>query len=171
MPFSFITGGASSGKSRYALELFSTRDDVSFIATAVRTDAEMARRIEDHRRQRPASWETIEEALDLVSAVKRMKETNRGLIIDCLTIWISNLIYMGKFDHETIMGKAEHLAALLKNLDKTALVVSNELGMGIIPASAESRAYRKLAGEVNQVFARSSSEAFLIVSGIAVKIT
>ena len=170
MAYTFVTGGASSGKSRFALELMESRNDVTFIATGVRTDAEMELRIEEHKRQRPEAWETIEEPLDLLSAVGKMNEQNSGLIIDCLTMWVSNLIYMGQCDHNAILSRADELGSCLKQLDRTVVVVSNELGMGIIPASGESREYRQLAGEVNQLFARSSSEAFLVVSSISLKL-
>jgi adenosyl cobinamide kinase/adenosyl cobinamide phosphate guanylyltransferase len=170
MAYTFITGGASSGKSKFALELLSSRKDVTFIATGVNTDAEMELRIAAHQRERPATWETIEEPLDLISAVGHMDERHNGLIIDCLTMWISNLLYIDQCDSSEIIVRAEDLAFLLEYLDKKILVVSNELGMGIIPASKESREYRRLAGEVNQVFARSSIEAYLVVSSIGVKI-
>jgi len=170
MAYTFVSGGASSGKSGFALELLSSRNDVTFIATGVKTDAEMELRIAEHRRQRPEAWETIEEPLDLIAVVKNLNKGKGGLIIDCLTMWVSNLIYMGQYDHDTILGRAEDLASYLKRLDRKVVVVSNELGMGIIPASEESREYRKLAGEVNQVFARSSSKAFFVVSGIGMKI-
>jgi len=171
MAYTFVTGGASSGKSRYALDLLGSRKDVTFIATGVGTDPEMHDRIAEHRRQRPLSWETIEEPLDLITAVKNMNSDNSGLIIDCLTMWVSNLIYMRKYDHHTIFGHAENLASYLKHLDRTTVVVSNELGMGIIPASVESRVFRKVAGEVNQIFARSSREVYVVISGIGMKIT
>jgi adenosylcobinamide kinase/adenosylcobinamide-phosphate guanylyltransferase len=170
MACTFITGGASSGKSQYALELLRNRDDVTFVATGVKTDKEMELRIEEHRRQRPEAWETIEEALDLASAVESMNEHNSGLIIDCLTMWVSNLIYMGRCDHGEILERAGRLATHLKGLDKTVLVVSNELGMGIIPADGESREYRRVAGEVNQIFARSSDEVYFVISGIGLKL-
>ena len=170
MAYTFVTGGASSGKSRFALDLLGSRNDVTFIATGIKTDAEMELRIVEHQRQRPEVWETIEEPLDLISAVGNMDKQNGGLIIDCLTMWVSNLIYMGRCDHDEILGRAEDLASHLKHLDRTVVMVSNELGMGIIPASEESREYRKLAGEVNQLFARSSSEVFLVVSSIGLRI-
>jgi len=170
MAYTFVSGGASSGKSGFALEFLSSRNDVTFIATGVKTDAEMELRIAEHRRQRPEAWGTIEEPLDLIAVVEHLNKGKGGLIIDCLTMWVSNLIYMGQYDHDAILGRAEDLASYLKHLDRKVVVVSNELGMGIIPASEESREYRKLAGEVNQVFARSSSKAFLVVSGIGMKI-
>jgi adenosylcobinamide kinase/adenosylcobinamide-phosphate guanylyltransferase len=100
-----------------------------------------------------------------------MNSENGGLIIDCLTMWISNLIYMGKYNRDTIFGYAENLASYLRHLDRTIVVVSNELGMGIIPASVESRDFRKVAGEVNQIFARSSRDVYFVISGIGMKIT
>lgn len=170
MAYTFVTGGASSGKSKFALQFLSSRKDVTFIATGVKTDAEMELRIAAHRRERPMAWETIEEPLDIISAVGHMDERHSGLIIDCLTMWVSNLLYMDQCDGSEIIERAEDLASHLEYLDKKIVVVSNELGMGIIPASEESREYRRLAGEVNQIFAHSSIEAYLVVSSIGVKI-
>ena len=170
MAYTLVTGGASSGKSRFALQLLKSREDVAFIATGVKTDDEMARRIAEHRRERPVAWKTTEEPLDLISAIERIEEPCGGLIIDCLTMWVSNLCYMERCTSQQVIERAKTVSDLLGRLDKQIVVVSNELGMGIIPATEDSREYRSLAGEVNQIFARSSSEAYLVVSGIGIKL-
>jgi len=169
LPYTFITGGASSGKSSFALELFRNREDVTFIATGITTDPEMGKRIRDHRNQRPSAWETIEEPLDLIGAVKKAKSGSRALIIDCLTFWVSNLLYYKESEPQEILNKAQQISLLLKKTDRVILIVTNEVGMGIIPENEETRAYRKIAGGVNQIFARNAAEAYLVVSGIGVK--
>jgi adenosyl cobinamide kinase/adenosyl cobinamide phosphate guanylyltransferase len=170
MPFTLITGGASSGKSAYALQLFRNRSDVSFIATGVRTDAEMKRRIEEHARERPKSWETLEESVDLIGALGRMNQAHGGVIVDCITMWVSNLHYLKGLDSRLTLERADQTASYLERTAKDVIVVSNELGMGIVPPSEESREFRKTAGEVNQIFARHSEQAYLIVSGMPLKL-
>ena len=170
MGYTFITGGASSGKSEYALHLLRDRRDVAFIATGLPTDAEMERRISAHRAKRPEAWVTIEEPVELMSALKRVDPARGGIIIDCLTMWISNLRYMGGCSSRAVVERAEGVVSLLRSLDKTVVVVSNELGMSIIPSSEESREFRSTAGEVNQLFARGSDEAFLVVSGLGLRL-
>jgi len=168
MPYTYITGGASSGKSGYALERFIGRRDVTFIATGIETDEEMAGRIKLHRSARPSEWETIEEPVDLIQAVRSSKCS--ALIIDCLSFWVSNLVYSQELGHDDIVAKAGAAAEFLKNTDREIIVVTNELGMGLIPEYIESRAYRKTAGEVNQIFAKHSKDSYFVVSGIPVKI-
>ena len=170
MSYIYVCGGASSGKSRFALTCFQGREDVSFIATAVVTDSDMERRIKAHKSQRPKGWSTVEEPIDLIRAVKNTKKESKGIIIDCLTFWVSNLIYHRSFDHQKILKRAEETAAFLCGSEKEIIVVTNELGMGIIPASKESRSFQKVCGEVNQVFAQKSVKAFFILSGMPIKI-
>lgn len=170
MSYIYVCGGASSGKSRFALTYFQGRNDVSFIATALVTDPDMESRIKAHKSQRPKGWYTVEEPLDLIQAVKNTKKESKGIIIDCLTFWVSNLIYQSNIDHQKILKRAEETAVFLIGSEKEIIVVTNELGMGIIPARKESRDFRKVCGEVNQVFAQMSDEAFFIISGIPIKL-
>ncbi len=170
MPYTYITGGASSGKSRFALTLFKGKENVTFIATGRITDPEMEKRVDLHRRQRPPSWRTIEEPVDLITAVGSTNARSGEVIIDCLTFWVSNLTYEKGMDRMQILDLAERTARFLEAHDKSVLVVSNELGMGIIPADAESRQYRRIAGEVNQIFASHSNEAYYMLSGLPLKI-
>jgi adenosyl cobinamide kinase/adenosyl cobinamide phosphate guanylyltransferase len=170
MSYTFITGGASSGKSGFAVNMFGDRKDVTFIATGLRTDTEMEQRISAHRAQRPPSWKTIEEPLDLISALKRADPAHEVVLIDCLTMWISNLLHMEKHSAQEVIGEAEKVVSFLKSLEKTVVVVSNELGMGVIPPSAVGREFRKIAGEVNQLFARDSEAAYLVLSGLGLRL-
>jgi adenosylcobinamide kinase/adenosylcobinamide-phosphate guanylyltransferase len=166
----YVTGGASSGKSRYALRYFQNRKDVTFIATGIATDPEMLGRINAHREQRPDCWETIEEPTDLIAAVRNASPENRGVLIDCLTFWTANLIFHKDLKRDKILEYANSTAEFLRSTDRSAVVITNELGMGIVPGSQESRKFRKIAGEVNQIFAEKSEEAYLILSGIPLKL-
>jgi adenosylcobinamide kinase/adenosylcobinamide-phosphate guanylyltransferase len=170
MPFTYITGGASSGKSGFALKLMRHREDVLFIATGRITDPEMAERVRLHRRTRPRSWETREEPVDLIAAVASSEKPTGGVVIDCLTFWVSNLLFESRMGRTEVLERAEKTAGFLRNHVSRILVVSNELGMGIVPADAQSREFRRVAGEVNRIFAAHSEEAFFLVSGIAVRI-
>ena len=170
MPYTFITGGASSGKSDFALELLRDRSDVTFIATGVASDPEMAQKIRLHKIQRPSRWDTIEEPVDLIKAVRSVKKEHGAIILDCLTFWVSNLIHDKKLALDEIIELAGETAGFLKTSEKNTLIVTNELGMGIIPGSREVREYRNTAGQVNRIFAGMSEAAYFVVSGIGMKI-
>ena len=170
MPYTYITGGASSGKSDFALELFRDRKDVTVIATGIVSDPEMERKIRLHKKQRPSCWYTIEEPVDLIKAFRCVEDGSKAVILDCLTFWVSNLIHSKSHTSDKIIDLAEETAGFIKNSEKETLVVTNELGMGIVPGSREVREYRNIAGKVNRVFARTSYSAYLVVSGIGIKI-
>lgn len=170
MSYIFITGGASSGKSSFALNHFKGRKDITFIATGIATDPEMRIRIQIHRSQRPKEWETIEEPCHLLEAVKKVKRGNSGVIIDCITFWVSNLLCLNKMEQNEIVDCSRSTALYLKGMEKTALVVSNEVGFGIIPHTELGRTYRRIVGEVNQVFAHYAHSAYLLASGIAIQL-
>jgi adenosylcobinamide kinase/adenosylcobinamide-phosphate guanylyltransferase len=170
VPYTFITGGASSGKSDFALGLLKDRSDVTFIATGVASDPEMAKKILSHKMQRPSCWDTIEEPLDLIGAFRRVKKEHGAVILDCLTFWVSNLIYRKNLDSEQIFELAEEASALIGSSEIRAVVVTNELGMGIIPLYEDVRKYRNIAGKVNRIFAARSETAYFVISGIGQKI-
>jgi len=170
MSLILITGGASSGKSSFALDIFKDRNNVTFIATGVITDPEMKERINNHKRYRPKSWETIEEKINLIEAVRNIKEDRRAVVIDCITFWVSNLLYYKKLEKETILKIAEDTAKYLSKIEKESIVVTNEIGMGLIPQTKDTRSFRKIHGEVNQIFARFSNNVFLVVSGIGIRV-
>ncbi len=170
MPYIFVTGGASSGKSGYSLKLFQNRKGVTFIATGIATDPEMRERIRVHRELRPGYWDTVEEPFDLITAVKNASPENRGIIIDCLTFWVTNLIYKKTMNNDEILEIATSTAEFLRSKDLSAVVITNELGMGIVPNFEDGRKFRKTAGEVNQIFAEKAEEAYLIVSGLPLKL-
>ncbi len=172
MPLKFVTGGASSGKTKFALSLLKESQDVTYIATGLPIDEEMRNRIEKHKSERPPAWETVEEPVDIKKVLTDMEKSkkNRDVIIDCLTFWVSNLIYMKEYSDETIMIEAKELAEKCRRYKNEVVVVTNELGMSIIPENRDARRFRKISGEVNQIFAAKSREAYLVVSGIGIKI-
>jgi adenosylcobinamide kinase/adenosylcobinamide-phosphate guanylyltransferase len=165
-----ITGGARSGKSRFAQELaMQWGKDVVFIATAAVRDKEMEKRIERHRQSRPLQWKTIEEEIELAGAIEALTGESKTIIIDCITLWLSNLIEGGHEDEE-IRQEARRLGELLQGSPHNCILVTNEVGSGIVPDNALARRFRDLAGEANQILAASAQELYLMVAGIPMKI-
>ena len=171
MPLTFLVGGARSGKSALAVRLASGWEGpVVVLATAeARDDGELAARIARHRLERPASWETVEEPLDLVGELARMSE-EAFLLIDCLTLWAANALEAGWSD-ETIEQAAADAAALAAGRSAPTIAVSNEVGMGIVPATPLGRSFRDLQGRVNTVFAAHADRACLVVAGRTLDLT
>ena len=165
-PLSLVTllGGARSGKSRLALELASSAGaEVSFVATAEALDEEMAERIAAHRAERPSGWVTVEEPFDLARALASV-EGGATCVVDCLSLWVSNLMLRG--DGATVVEAAAAACA-----DAAAaragltIAVTNEVGLGIVPATPLGRAYRDLLGTVNRIWVEASERAVLVVAG------
>lgn len=166
-----ILGGARSGKSRFALELGRRLGGThTYIATAESRDDEMAKRIADHRRQRPADWKTIEEPLGLVEALQAVQEKTDVVIVDCLTLWLSNLLIEMKGDEGSIRDEIERVVTAATRLDGTIIAVSNEVGLGIIPADPISRLFRDLAGMMHQRWTQDSHEVYWMIAGIPLTI-
>jgi len=168
MAMTLVLGGAASGKSRTAAALASaTGDAVTVIATAEALDDEMAARIERHRRERPVGWTVVEEPLLLEKAVGDA----RGLVIvDCLTLWVSNLQGAGIGDDE-IASRAQGAAKVCATREEPTIVISNEVGSGIVPVSPVARRYRDALGRVNRIFAERASTVALMVAGRAVRLS
>ena len=165
-----ILGGARSGKSQFALKLAQkTARSVVFIATATVSDREMRRRIKLHRKNRPSYWKTIEEPKKLSFLVKRISKKTDLIIIDCMTIFISNLILEGKSDY-SIQNEVNSALRTIRKSGFNSLIVSNEVGMGIVPDNPLARRFRDLAGKINQSIAAASDEAYLMVSGLPLKL-
>ena len=164
----FITGGARSGKSDFAIKIakkFNRR--VAFIATCIPEDKEMLERIKIHKSNRPLDWETIEEPKNLIPVLRKLK--NKTVIIDCITLLVSNLLLSGISDEE-ILKDIKEIIKVLKRSNLKVIFVSNEVGAGIVPANKIARRFRDLAGRVNQIIAQNSDECYLLVAGIPVKI-
>lgn len=170
-----ITGGVRSGKSRFAEELtrgFGT--PLCYLATAQPLDDEMQERITRHRLRRGSNWETIEEPLLIPQTLARIDGTYAAILLDCVTLWLSNLLLSypeGDPEVESqILGHAHRLAATLRNMATPVLLVTNEVGMGIVPESPLGRLYRDLAGQTNQILAAASSTVYVTISGIPLKL-
>lgn len=165
-----ILGGARSGKSAFALQLAKRyKKNVAFIATAEPLDSEMKARIALHKKVRPDHWKTFEEPLDLVPLIKRIAGKFDCILIDCLTLLVSNLSLRG-LRQKAIEKRAKEIAVAIKNSKVNAIIISNEVGLGIVPENKLARAFRDIAGKVNQIIAKDADEVFFIVSGIAMKI-
>jgi adenosyl cobinamide kinase/adenosyl cobinamide phosphate guanylyltransferase len=160
-----LLGGARSGKSALAVELGRRHGDgVTFIATSPAVDGDLADRIARHRAARPP-WPTIEEPLDLAGALERAG--GDLAIVDCLTLWVNNLLHRG--DSDTDVGALSAATAeLAADRPAPTVVVSNEVGLGIHPATELGRHYRDLLGRVNQQWAAAASRSLLLVAGRAV---
>jgi adenosylcobinamide kinase / adenosylcobinamide-phosphate guanylyltransferase len=169
-----VTGGCRSGKSAYAQRLAESLPPTRlFVATCPVTDDEMRRRIDQHRRaRRDRGWETVEEQIDLAGVLSRSGQ-HRVLLVDCLTLWINNLLYHA--DHEGRPLSEDDVAKQCGDvLDAcqaaagTVIFVTNEVGMGVVPENASARRYRDLVGRANQVVAARADTVTLLACGIPV---
>ena len=180
-----ILGGARSGKSTFAERLaIKSGRGVAFIATATAGDEEMRERIARHRAARPAAWHTIEEPLDLVGAVLQASKLADVLLLDCITLWLNNLFAqalgqseseeaqytMGKSYDDAALQQIEKLLTVARSLDpgKTLLIVTNEVGLGIVPAYALGRLYRDTLGYVNQRLAQAADRVYFMIAGMGI---
>lgn len=164
----FLTGGARSGKSNLAIELAQAHDGpVRYVVTARPTDDEMEKRIESHRRSRPRHWAVVEAPVALVEGVNEAEEGDL-VVIDCVTLWISNL--MEDRDDPHILSNVEDVVTAVVDRRPSAIVISNEVGSGLVPMSPVGRRFRDLQGAVNQRFAAAAERAYLVVAGKALRL-
>jgi len=164
----FLLGGARSGKSRLAISLASgIGEPVTFIATAREEDDEMSRRIEDHRRQRPELWRVLEAPLDLEAGIESASDTDT-IVVDCVTLWVSNL--MIEHADEAILAMVGSVIATIGDRAGESIVVSNEVGSGLVPMNQVGRRFRDLHGRANQSFASAAHTAYLTVAGRALRL-
>jgi adenosylcobinamide kinase/adenosylcobinamide-phosphate guanylyltransferase len=167
MALTLLLGGARSGKSALAQRLAGRWEGpVAVVVTGEARDAEMAERVRRHRAARPAGWATVEEPLELVAALAGLPEDACALV-DCLTLWVSNLLEKGLTDAQ-VEARARSAAAAAAARAAPTVAVSNEVGAGIVPADALSRRYRDLLGQVNAIWAAAADQALLLVAGRAV---
>lgn len=161
--FFLITGGARSGKSTLAVNIGRSHlGKVVFIATAPNLDDDMSERIKQHQLDRP-DWETIEEECEILSHLKRGKSGDL-LIVDCITLWVSNLLFRGKTEKE-ITEAAKEISQVARTSPCAFILVTNEVGMGIHPETDLGREYRDLLGRVNQILVKESAKALFVISG------
>jgi adenosyl cobinamide kinase/adenosyl cobinamide phosphate guanylyltransferase len=162
MSLVFLLGGARSGKSALAVRLAESSElPVTFLATAEARDGDMAARIARHRAVRPVGWTTIEEPVDLLGALD-LVPVESCLVLDCLSLWVSNVLERGE---EAIERQAEEAAARVATREPLGIAVSNEVGLGIVPVSDLGRRYRDLLGRINAIWADAASEAALVAAG------
>jgi len=189
-----ITGGARSGKSRFAEKMASDlNESVLYIATSIVFDEEMKDRVKKHRLQRPSNWETFEGYKNLAPEVLKADKKHKGILLDCATIMMTNLLFdiVGTtFDdfsdaaniteiitnerlaeiEAKIIKEFEAFIGAVKKTDITAIVVTNEIGFGVVPETVLGRVFRDIAGRVNQYIAGRAEEVYLVVCGIEMKI-
>jgi adenosyl cobinamide kinase/adenosyl cobinamide phosphate guanylyltransferase len=161
-----ITGGARSGKSMQALKLALPYQRKFFVATGEPLDEEMTARIQFHRTTRPPDFQTVEEPIQVVAALEKVGENADLVVLDCLTLWISNLMEWDRTDDGPVLAEADKLAAALKRASFASIVVTDEVGSGIVPTDhAESRRFRDLLGWTNQKVAAVADQVLLMVAG------
>lgn len=179
-----VTGGARSGKSSFAENLLKGKDiNVLYIATAIAFDDEMKSRIKKHRESRPDNWETYEGFKNIGDGMLANISNKQGVLLDCITVMVTNLMfdYLGfnnknpsvdEFNDVEKIVQAEiiRLMEVAKTVEATFVLVTNELGSGIVPENSLSRGFRDIAGRMNQLVARYSDEVYLTVCGIPLKI-
>lgn len=163
----FVLGGARSGKSRFAQDRAEAEVGTHvYIATAQASDAEMADRIAHHRADRGAIWSTLETPLDLPKVIREHSGSGHVLLIDCLTLWASNLM-MADRDAE---AATDALCDAVRGYDGHIILVANEVGLGIVPDNAMARAFRDVAGRMNQRVAAVAQEVMFIAAGLPLRL-
>jgi len=182
--FILVTGGARSGKSRFAEKIMKDlAGPVLYLATAKICDEEMALRGEKHRQSRPADWDTIEAYQGLGKIISEKGAGYRGVLLDCITIMVTNLLFdlpemqQEELQSETIqkaedliMAEAKELVKGIAAQDATVVMVTNELGSGIVPEYPIARAFRDIAGRINQYLAAQADEVYLTVCGLPLRL-
>jgi adenosylcobinamide kinase / adenosylcobinamide-phosphate guanylyltransferase len=164
-----LIGGARSGKSTLAVELAAASGrPVVYVATAEPGDDDMAGRIERHRAERPPEWRTVEEPIDLAAVVGALG-SDSFVIVDCLTLWVANLVLAGQTDGD-VVASAGALAGVLSGRPAPTVVVTNEVGLGVHPDTALGRRYRDVLGGVNRTVARTARRTLLLVAGRALRL-
>lgn len=160
-----ILGGARSGKSSYAQRLAARARRVVYLATAQACDDEMRAKIERHRKERPASWKTVEVPLELDAAVSEYGEKDICLLIDCLTIFTANLLQAEAGNEQAILERVDRLRSSLLSTTASVIMVSNEVGSSVVPEYSSGRQFRDLLGEINQTIAQISGNVILMIAG------
>ncbi len=162
----FVLGGARSGKSRFAESLISdTTVDRHYVATGQAWDDEMRDRIAQHRNDRGDLWTTHEEPLDLASRLAAIDGDDRAVLVDCLTLWVTNLMMAER----NIAAEFSALTEFLPKARSRLVLVSNEVGLGIVPENRMAREFRDYAGRLHQMIAAASAEVYFIAAGLPLK--
>ena len=170
-----ITGGVRSGKSRFAEQrALQHGAPLCYLATAQALDGEMDERISRHRARRGNDWQTVEEPLALPQTLARLDGSCNAILVDCITLWLTNLLLMRERTdaelEEVLLGDVHRLATTLRGMGTPVLLVTNEVGMGIVPEHHLGRLFRDIAGQANQILAATCSEVYALISGIPLKL-
>lgn len=165
----FILGGARSGKSTYAVMLAKKYKNVAFIATCQPLDAEMALRIKCHRESRPKGWNTFEETKNPGALLSKISDSFDCIVVDCLTLLVSNLVLSGHTELR-VLAKIKSMLSIINKKKVSVILISNEVGLGIVPQNKLGRDFRDIAGKANQLVAQKADDVFFIVAGIAMHI-
>jgi adenosylcobinamide kinase / adenosylcobinamide-phosphate guanylyltransferase len=171
----FITGGARSGKSAFAEQIaLGFGAPLGYLATAQSLDGEMGERIRKHQQRRGDIWQTVEEPLQLAQILAGHDKVFQAILIDCLTLWLTNLLLLHEQPEdeteELIMADVRNLETTLSAMSTPVIIVSNEVGMGIVPEHKLGRIFRDIAGQANQILAAAADEAWLVASGIPLRL-
>jgi adenosylcobinamide kinase/adenosylcobinamide-phosphate guanylyltransferase len=164
-----VLGGARSGKSRYAeQQAVKSEKQVIYIATAEAGDAEMQARITKHRQDRPAHWKTVEEPIKLAEVIQKYSEENTCLLVDCLTLWLTNILFnkQGDLQQEVFEKETNALFDVLTTFSGQALLVTNEVGLGIVAMDKMTRRFVDEAGFVHQKIAALSDKVVMLTAGL-----
>lgn len=166
----FITGGARSGKSRLAeARAREFGSPLCYLATGQAGDGEMAERIARHQARRGPEWQTLEEPLRLLEAIRGHDGYFAAMLLDCVTLWLTNLLFHYD-DPGRALGDVRELAGAFRELKTPMVIVSNEVGMGIVPENQLARSFRDLAGEANELIAAAADEVYVTISGLPLKL-
>jgi adenosylcobinamide kinase / adenosylcobinamide-phosphate guanylyltransferase len=171
----FITGGARCGKSLFAeKQAGEFGAQLCYLATAQALDSEMDERVRRHRERRGAQWSTVEEPILLSQALAQSDGSYSVILVDCLTLWLSNLLFKyenaGECIEERIYEEVQRLMSTLQGMITPVILVSNEVGMGIVPDNKLARMFRDIAGSANQELAATADEVHVVISGIPLKL-
>ncbi|GFO65758.1 bifunctional adenosylcobinamide kinase/adenosylcobinamide-phosphate guanylyltransferase [Geomonas paludis] len=166
-----VTGGARSGKSRFAEGLADKYAPLrGYLATGEAGDAEMADRIARHQGRRGPEWQTVEEPLKVAEAIRSHQGRFNVMLMDCVTLWISNLLFRCPGGAAEALAEVKSFAGGFSSLATPLIIVTNEVGMGIVPEHPLSRAFRDLAGEANEIIAAAADEVYVTISGLPLRL-
>lgn len=169
----FILGGAKSGKSKWALNYAEKLKGINtyyYLATAIPFDNEMQERIKEHQKERDKRWNTLEEPLELPLKLKSLKAPSVLVLVDCLTLWVSNLLYYRYPLEKYFQDLLTELSHIKEREDFLVLLVSNEVGLSLVPESELGRLFRDYSGILNQKIASLAKEVYFIVAGLPIKL-